>query len=680
MGACVSKNRADPAAGRAVVENAAFNNNAQQHNHRAPAAAAPRSNSTGGGGGSGSGGGGGSHQVKQPRPSTQQADLFKPVGQLLEHSGLALAGASQNRMQASFMSFGGQPEPNQFADEPVDDPRAATSSARCNRCNAKMQSCTCDMRRDTMPSRKLQLMSGKAANPANTKREHPREQQNKKNHATQQQQQQLQGAGLGLDASYSDSGGAKVQQAIAKLREEEKVTAAALATLEETKQVPKELLDIAANEIARVIGVTRVGILSAEQQLEEDSNLNVNTPLIHDRLKLLGALKVQLSLAKEWNMKKQITELDLFRLATDASKLSAAKFARKIPIVTDAGLDMRVVFGVLAMREAASKVATEAVHCGVPAQPGNMFGDLDFSKFKDGVGKIRATATSELDIDGVAASKTIAQLFPGFSAAKLDAMKELVPDILKDVAVYNEVFKAALAATLPATIEALKALAAVPSQLPDWKSKVKNHPGDPPPNTLEYVMVVRNRAASDSVYFYNTVHNLLATDLPEGCQAAAMPGLVKAEARFIFKSVQSYAAVVKVKVADDEYGYESLTSATSAGRCFGRCNDIVRLTIRVETIEEVLIGVSAAGGGGGHLKFKKARGFNGYSPETVSYDGAPSMELAEKIQGGMLLSVKLGSEEDEAIAAAMGKALASSTCRVQSFDFGGNSKLVSGFD
>jgi len=59
--------------------------------------------------------------VKVPRPSAQAADLFKPVGQLLSQSGLALAGASQNRMQASFMSFGGQQEPAQFADVPVDD-------------------------------------------------------------------------------------------------------------------------------------------------------------------------------------------------------------------------------------------------------------------------------------------------------------------------------------------------------------------------------------------------------------------------------------------------------------------------------------------------------------------------------------------------------------------------------
>lgn len=59
--------------------------------------------------------------VKQPRPSAQQEELFQPVGQLLSQNGLGLAGASQNRMQASFMSFGAQQEPQQFADVPVDE-------------------------------------------------------------------------------------------------------------------------------------------------------------------------------------------------------------------------------------------------------------------------------------------------------------------------------------------------------------------------------------------------------------------------------------------------------------------------------------------------------------------------------------------------------------------------------
>ena len=84
------------------------------------------------------------------------------------------------------------------------------------------------------------------------------------------------------------------------------------------------------------------------------------------------------------------------------------------------------------------------------------------------VDEIHAKAKSKLDVNGVAASKKVAQLFPAFSAAKLNAMKELVPAILKDVAVYNEIFKSALATTPSATIEMLRALAAVQSQLPDW--------------------------------------------------------------------------------------------------------------------------------------------------------------------------------------------------------------------
>jgi hypothetical protein len=41
-------------------------------------------------------------------------------------------------------------------------PRAATTSARCNKCNAKQQFCVCNVRRDIMPARNLQVVPGKS--------------------------------------------------------------------------------------------------------------------------------------------------------------------------------------------------------------------------------------------------------------------------------------------------------------------------------------------------------------------------------------------------------------------------------------------------------------------------------------------------------------------------------------
>lgn len=198
-----------------------------------------------------------------------------------------------------------------------------------------------------------------------------------------------------------------------------------------------------------------------------------------------------------------------------------------------------------------------------------------------------------------------------------------------------------------------------------------------------------------------------------------MPGMVKQPPRLIFKSVLSYA---------------------NKG-CFARCNDLVRLTVRFETLDALAAGLQAlldskelwvvrhknrfdpsldlamtggymdyqllvvfksglnfavgeiqlnhescidikegvaANGGGGHGPYKLARSFNGYSPETVVYNGAPSMSLVKKIETGMLLSVSFaeGSEKGlsnlSAVGAAAGKAFASKQCRVQTLDFGGN--------
>eukprot|EP00729_Bicosta_minor_P023103 gene23103-33205_t len=119
-----------------------------------------------------------------------------------------------------------------------------------------------------------------------------------------------------------------------------------------------------------------------------------------------------------------------------------------------------------------------------------------------------------------------------------------------------------------------------------------------------------------------------------------MPGLVKAEQRIIFKTALSYSEGV------------------------------------------------AAGGGGGHGPYKLARSFNGYSPETVVYVGAPSMELVQKIKGGMLLSVTIASGSESGVdnlkdvGKAMAEALVKPTCRVQELDFSGgrategNPKLI----
>eukprot|EP00729_Bicosta_minor_P001356 gene1356-21698_t len=85
----------------------------------------------------------------------------------------------------------------------------------------------------------------------------------------------------------------------------------------------------------------------------------------------------------------------------------------------------------------------------------------------------------------------------------------------------------------------------------------------------------------------------------------------------------------------------------------------------------------AANGGGGHGPYKRARSFNGYSPETVYYTGTPTMALAKKIETGMLLGLTFTETSGGigAVGKAMQKAFESPQCRIQRLDFGGNGAL-----
>jgi Leucine-rich repeat (LRR) protein len=105
------------------------------------------------------------------------------------------------------------------------------------------------------------------------------------------------------------------------------------------------------------------------------------------------------------------------------------------------------------------------------------------------------------------------------------------------------------------------------------------------------------------------------------------------------------------------------------------------IQINLAALIDIKEGV-VVGGGGGHWPYKLARGFNGYSLETVEYVGALTMELAKKIEGGMLLKVTVvagTTEQAQAyvdlgeVGAAIAKAMETSNCRLQSLAFGGNS-------
>ena len=545
----------------------------------------------------------------------------------------------------------------------------------------------------------------------------------------------LTGAGLGLDASYSDSGGAKVELAIAKLKEEEKLSASALVKLNETKQLPEELLILAKDQVLRAMGVARFDVAIAEERWKAQGKRDGSREhelAVKERKGRLQALREQVGFAFKLGVAALVEEDAELNGAVDSALLDIGS----VPIAAKAGVDMRVVAGILALREAKSEIATRALHFDAGVYDVYNTKNPDFNDYQTNTQALHADASAEGDTVAIAATGHLNAIYPAFLAAKQVAMAEHLPAILKDVSMYNDLFEAVTSSTPQTVFDELGLLAAKPSELSlaDWGRKVKAHPGDPPPNVLHYLMVVRHRAAGDSIHFYNTVHSIVVAQLPDGCQAAVMPGLIKPEASIIFKTAFKYAS----------RGW------------FGRCNDIVRLTIRVETVEGVLMVLKsihnskvilvvqqknrldpkkdtsaiggyrdyqlrvafkrskeskkkdggpeyaageiqiilasfinvkegvAAGGGGGHGPYKLAKALKGYSAKTIAYTGSPTKELAERIEQGMLLSITFapGSEQTvpdiRSVGEAIKMALMASTCKVTTLDFGGRSDKARG--
>lgn len=591
------------------------------------------------------------------------------------------------------------------------------------------------------------------------------------------------GAGLGLDASYLDRGRAKVEQAIARIMQQIDSTSLDLTN----GQIPVRLQMLARDEALRAIGITRLAVLTYEKQWGQyGQRVGLQQDIvINQRGEMLSALSAQLSLLTVWDM-IELIEKDRKLIAEVDKAIRHGAFDTAIPISRDDGLDMRVVAGVLALRESKSKLVTEVLHFDPGSGPDKHeieskaktmcirrdgripggLGGIDYQTFRRQMEQTYSGLSLPKDIEAAKATTILMKVvFPGFENAKLKAMEKLIPQILTDISLYDSIFAGVRATDMkwlqklgefqPQKLTGASFTAGRAEQdgkkfqvycleqgqtyrLVGKDEEIKvdtvgkihvtfDQPlavlagGDPMPNTLHFLMIMRNRAGSNSIHFYNTIHSIIASQLPAGCQAAAMPGLVKAEQRLIFKSLVKYAGL------------------------FTRCRDVVRLTIRVETAEEVyrvLIalddseihivrmknrldpeiedqnanggyrdvqltvafkrdrksheqyggpeyavgeiqinlapfinvkeGVESAGGGG-HGPYKFARSFKGYDPDTIIYRGKATMECARKISQGLVLTVELVEDKDEdkrnEIIHAMKKALNSTLCRLQHVTF-----------
>ena len=162
------------------------------------------------------------------------------------------------------------------------------ASARCAQCSAIEDLCMCGASETTPPTLVGGVDTGRAGGKgkpsrgsmrASQQHHHHRQQHllpQKKSRAAKVKRMALSSddlartcAGLGLDAAYSDSGGAKVQLAISKILVEETASEAALERFGTSGKIPEELMELATGELLRAVGVTRLGIMIEEGQWEE---------------------------------------------------------------------------------------------------------------------------------------------------------------------------------------------------------------------------------------------------------------------------------------------------------------------------------------------------------------------------------------------------------------------------
>ena len=318
----------------------------------------------------------------------------------------------------------------------------------------------------------------------------------------------------------------------------------------------------------------------------------------------------------------------------------------KMVPITGADISMQAIFGILAVREAMSATASAALHC----VKDNGFGFYDFSSLAENRAEIlkhggsvepteKAASEREdehqtkwadvraVEMRGLEAREAIAALYPAYTHARMQVTRELMPTILKDVAVYGAMFDALVHSNDTSYFERLDAAAAAAEQVKgfsNWETgkaaateKVESMDAmlqgmvaggcttqitiallvrrlktardeaaavkaradafdpnlllasDPLPTSLHFLHLLRRRAADDSLVLYESACRIVNA-LP-GVEAAVMPGLVKAVPRTIFKCVTSYAR---------------------AG-CFLRCHDFARLTIKLKTLADLAATVEA---------------------------------------------------------------------------------------
>lgn len=524
-----------------------------------------------------------------------------------------------------------------------------------------------------------------------------------------------------ISPQYTDEGGvvaASIASTVAEIAEMD----AELAYVRDHGNVSPTVLGIAKRELVLAIGITRISILNADKQLEVDAASLSSMPTLEGRKILLAKLQAQVALAEQWNLTFD-DDAAVFEAAliNDASTNSSS-FADTISFCADEGVDQRLVFGYLALRESGSKVASAAL-VTTPTD---------------------SVAPAAKEDAGVAAVRQMNELLPSFNASRVKESESWLAAISNDTEAYDDALSKHAGTASPGVMDRLRDVAAYEPQMTFWEYRI-NHPLDPRLDSLEYVLVRRRRAADDSILLCQIICDVLASI--STCPATLIPGGVKSVKRFIFKSVFKYvlkgcfsriydaarctisvpslddAAVVaeaikadpkllmlreKLRLDPDSNvaavgGYRDMQFLVAGERSHdttgGPRHYVGEITINLADNLAIQQGADDSDRVTGHAAFFKASESAAFLPATDSFTGAASKVVASKIEAGTLhdvaivnestgisvpIQARLNSEDDDApplpedaaVASALSSALASGGCKVQKLNLSKDSNLM----
>eukprot|EP00039_Didymoeca_costata_P000170 m.44431 g.44431 ORF g.44431 m.44431 type:complete len:793 (-) comp10094_c0_seq2:97-2475(-) len=292
--------------------------------------------------------------------------------------------------------------------------------------------------------------------------------------------------------------------------------------------------------------------------------------------------------------------------------------------------------------------------------------------------KDKGDAPSENEI--VLAQEQLQRSIDQYEKSRIVLTKKIVPQILKDIEVYEQLAKDQITQHPQALqyLEQLEHTTATKEAMDSLKQQQKV-PFES--TSLEYIVYSRQAAGKTSVELCSILSKVLQKI---SAKVTISPGSVKKVRRIIFKSLIKYGgnfsnccdmarATLKVanledvaKVVETLLVAEPLTVLRVKNRFAAKYDAIpeggyrdvqllctipvsgiehfVEIQVNLSSMSEVKSGKAT---GGGHNIFKTARAIEAFTPSTIAYNGVGSQDLWDRIAAGMLDSVNLSGHEKQ---------------------------------